>query len=82
MALAQVVGAPDDRLDEVPAAFVELRPGASATGQELIDFCRGRLASFKIPRIVRFVKEWPMSATKVQKFRLREALRDEVDASS
>ena len=74
VALAQVVGVPDERLVEVPAAFVELRPGVAATEEELIAYCRGRLSSFKIPRIVRFVEEWPMSATKVQKFRLREAL--------
>jgi fatty-acyl-CoA synthase len=70
--LVQVIGIPDPRLDEVPAAFVELKPGMTATEQELIDFCKGTIASFKIPRAVRFVTEWPMSSTKVQKFRLRE----------
>ena len=61
--------APDERLGEVPAAFVELRPGSSATAEELLDHCRGQIARFKIPRYVRFVteEEWPMSATKVQK---------------
>jgi fatty-acyl-CoA synthase len=71
--LVQVVGVPDPRLEEVAAAFVELKPGASATEAELIGFCQGRIASFKIPRYVRFVTDWPMSATKIQKFRLREA---------
>jgi acyl-CoA synthetase (AMP-forming)/AMP-acid ligase II len=70
--LAQVVGVPDPRLDEVGAAFVELKPGAEATEEELIEYCRGSLARFKIPRYVRFVDSWPMSATKVQKFKLRE----------
>jgi fatty-acyl-CoA synthase len=70
--LAQVVGVPDPRLEEVAAAFVELNPGTSASEAELIEFCRGRIAGFKIPRHVRFVTEWPMSATKIQKFRLRE----------
>jgi fatty-acyl-CoA synthase len=67
--LVVVVGAPDQRLGEVPAAFVELRPGSSATAEELLDHCRGQIARFKIPRYVRFVteEEWPMSATKVQK---------------
>jgi acyl-CoA synthetase (AMP-forming)/AMP-acid ligase II len=72
--LAQVVGIPDARLSEVPAAFVELAPGAQATEEELIAHCRERIASFKVPRHVRFVEEWPMSATKVQKFRLRDRL--------
>ncbi|MEX2523491.1 MAG: fatty acid--CoA ligase family protein, partial [Gammaproteobacteria bacterium] len=75
--LAQVVGEPHPRLQEVPVAFVELYPGAGCTEQELIDYCAGRIASFKVPRKVRFVTEWPMSATKIQKFRLREML--EVD---
>jgi fatty-acyl-CoA synthase len=74
--LVQVVGIPDDRLLEVPAAFVELLPGADATERELIEHCRGRIASFKVPRLVRFVRdgEWPMSATKIQRFKLRERL--------
>ena len=65
-----VVGVPDDRLSEVAAAFVELRPEARATAEELALYCVGRIASFKIPRYIRFVTEWPMSATKIQKFRL------------
>lgn len=72
--LAAVVPVPDDRLDEVPAAFVELRPGHSAEPEEIIAFCAARLASFKVPRHVHFVTSWPMSATKIQKFRLRELL--------
>ena len=70
--LAVVVGVPDERLLEVAAAFIELNPGATATEAEIIDFCRGRIASFKAPRHVRFVTEWPMSSTKIQKFRLKE----------
>ena len=76
--LAQVVGAPDDKYTEVPAAFVQLRPGAAVREEELVEFCRGRIASFKIPRYVRFVTEWPMSATKIQKYRLRERLAEEL----
>jgi fatty-acyl-CoA synthase len=76
--LAQVVGVPDERLLEVAAAFVELVPGASVTEQEVIEFCSGKIARFKIPRHVRVVEEWPMSSTKVQKFRLREQLLEEI----
>lgn len=72
--LAQVVGLPDDRYVEVPAAFVELADGASVTEAELIAHCKGKLASFKIPRHVRVVSEWPMSTSKIQKFRLRDGL--------
>ena len=76
--IAQVVGVPDARYVEVPAAFVELVDGADATEEELIDYCRGTIASFKVPRHVRFVTEWPMSATKIQKFQLREDLLAEL----
>ena len=79
--IAQVVGVPDERYDEVPAAFVELTPGAELAPDALIAHCRGRIASFKVPRHVRFVAPgaWPMSATKVQKYRLREGLLAELN---
>lgn len=76
--LVQVVGIPDERLVEVPVAFVELRPGQDADADELIGFCRGRIASFKVPRHVRFVAEWPLSATKIQKAPLRERMLEEL----
>jgi fatty-acyl-CoA synthase len=73
--MAQVVGVPDERLDEVGAAFLELQPGASITRDEVVRHCLGRIASYKIPRYVYVVDEWPMSATKIQKFRLRERVQ-------
>lgn len=73
--IVQVVGMPDDRLVEVPVAFVELHDGETVGADELIAFCTGRIASFKVPRQVRFVDQWPMSATKIQKFRLRQQLQ-------
>jgi fatty-acyl-CoA synthase len=72
--LAQVVGIPDQKYVEVPAAFVELKPGILATEAELVTFCRSEVSGFKVPRVVRFVEEWPMSSSKIQKFRLREKL--------
>ncbi|NJN53048.1 MAG: fatty acid--CoA ligase, partial [Gammaproteobacteria bacterium] len=72
--LAQVIGREDERLQEVPVAFVELEPGAKVDAEALIEHCRGELSSFKVPRAVYFVTTWPMSSTKVQKFRLRELL--------
>ncbi|MBV8853814.1 MAG: AMP-binding protein [Sinobacteraceae bacterium] len=72
--LAQVVGIPDARLVEVAAAFVELKPNASASAETLTEFCRREIAGFKVPRHIRFVSEWPMSSSKIQKFRLRDQL--------
>lgn len=77
--LCQVVGKPDPRLQEVPVAFVELVPGATVDPAELIDYCRTRIASFKVPRDVHFISEWPMSASKIQKFRLQEQVREAMD---
>lgn len=76
--LVQVVGAPDPRLTEVVAAFVELHEGAQATEEELISYCQGAIASFKVPRYIRFVTEWPMSATKIQRSVLQERLAREL----
>jgi fatty-acyl-CoA synthase len=76
--LAQVTGLPDDRLAEVPAAFIELNPGAQTSEAELKAHCTGKLASFKLPRHVRFVSDWPMSTSKIQKFRLRDMLLAEL----
>lgn len=78
--IVQVVAAPDARYAEVPAAFVQLREGAEVSEQELIDHCRGVIATFKVPRYVRFVDEWPMSGTKVQKYRLREQIAAELSS--
>jgi acyl-CoA synthetase (AMP-forming)/AMP-acid ligase II len=76
--LAQVVGIPDRRLIEVPAAFIELESDREASEEELIAFCKGKIAGFKIPRYVRFVEEWPISSTKIQKFRLQDQLTEEL----
>ncbi len=76
--LAQVVGIPDDRYVEVAAAFIELAEGSSADEAELIAHCKGKLAGFKIPRHVRVVSEWPMSTSKIQKFKLRAGLIEEL----
>jgi acyl-CoA synthetase (AMP-forming)/AMP-acid ligase II len=81
--LVSVVGIPDERLLEVAAAFVELLPGyEGTTEQELIEHCKGRIASFKVPRLIRFIgtDEWPMSATKLQRFKLRDRLLEELAA--
>jgi acyl-CoA synthetase (AMP-forming)/AMP-acid ligase II len=76
--MVQVVGIPDARLQEVAAAFIQLRPGMCASAEDIVAFCSGRIASFKVPRHVRFVSEWPMSATKIQKHVLRLQLEREL----
>ena len=75
--LAAVVSYPDARLSEVGVAFVRREPGHGLTEDELLAHCRGRIASFKIPRAVFFVDEFPMTSSgKIQKVKLREeALR-------
>lgn len=79
--LAQVVGAPDPRYVEVAAAFIKLHDGARASGTELIAHCDGKLARFKVPRYVRFVDDWPMSTSKIQKFKLRDKIAAEITAA-
>jgi fatty-acyl-CoA synthase len=75
--VAAVVSYPDARLSEVGVAFVRCRPGHALTEDELLAHCRGRIASFKIPRAVLFVDDFPMTGSgKIQKVHLRqEALR-------
>ena len=77
---AQVVSAPDARYTEVPAAFIQLADGETATEEDLIDYCLGTIATFKVPRYVRFVDEYPMSGTKIQKYVLRERIAAELEA--
>jgi len=78
VAVVQVVAAPDRRYVEVPAAFVQLRPGAAASEPELVDFCRRRISTVRVPRYVRFVTEWPMSETKIQKSVLRQWIAEDL----
>jgi fatty-acyl-CoA synthase len=78
---AQVIGVPDSRLGEVPAAFVSLKAGFSAKEKELLDWCKARCANFRVPRYLRIVPDFEaigMTASgKVQKTKLREhALRE------
>jgi acyl-CoA synthetase (AMP-forming)/AMP-acid ligase II len=81
VALAQVVGIPDDHYGEVPVAFIELASGGTLGAKDVLDFCRGQIASFKIPKHVRFVTSWPMSATKIHKGKLRDTIIQELTAN-
>ena len=70
----QVIGVPSEKYGEEVMAWVKLKPGAQLTEAELDAFCRGRIATFKIPRYWKFVDGFPMTVTgKVQKFKMREA---------
>ena len=75
----KVVGVPDARLQEVACACVVLEAGAQVDPDDLLALCRGKIASFKIPRHVLFRKEFPMTSSgKVQKFRLSELCIEEL----
>jgi fatty-acyl-CoA synthase len=70
---AQVIGVPDEKYGEELMAWVRLAPGAELTAEELKEFCRGRIAHFKVPRYVKFVTAFPMTVTgKVRKVEMRE----------
>jgi fatty-acyl-CoA synthase len=70
----QVIGVPDLKYGEELMAWVKLRPGAAPTGEELRAFCKGKIATYKIPRYWKFVDGFPMTVTgKVQKYKMREA---------
>src|SRR4051794_4016263 len=78
---AQVIGVPSERFGEEVMAWVKLRAGAATTGAELAAACRGRIASYKIPRHWTIVDAFPMTVTgKVQKYRLREIAIEQLGA--
>ena len=75
----QVIGVPDERFVEEVMAWVMLRPGESAEPEEIREFCRGKIAHYKIPRYVKIATEFPMTVTgKIQKFRMREMAVEEL----
>ncbi|TWM27886.1 hypothetical protein CHCC14821_1848 [Bacillus paralicheniformis] len=68
----QIVGVPDETFGEEVSAWIKLKSGASMTADELKEYCKGKIARYKIPRYIAFVEEFPMTASgKVQKFKLR-----------
>ncbi len=68
-----VAGVPDHRLGEVGMAFVELKDGETATEQEIFEYCKGKIANYKIPRYVKFMNEFPLTPSgKIKKFILVE----------
>ena len=78
IAQVAVFGVPDPRYGEEVMAWIQLRAGESATEQEIREYCKGRIAHYKIPKHVRFVDEFPMTVTgKLQKYRMREIMGSE-----
>jgi len=75
----QVIGVPDERYGEELMAWVISRPNSGLTVDGVREFCKGKIAHYKIPRYVKFVDEFPMTVTgKVQKFKMRETAIDEL----
>ena len=75
----QVIGVPSERYGEEVMAWVKPREGAQVTGDDLDAFCRGKIATFKIPRYWKFVDGFPMTVTgKIQKFKMREVAVEEL----
>jgi len=72
VAAAAVVAKPDDKWGETPCAFIELKPGAHASADELMQWCKKNLAGYKVPRFIVFVEIPKTSTGKIQKFKLRE----------
>ena len=77
-----VVGVPDERFGEELCAWIRLKPGESASEDEVTAFCRGQIAHYKIPRYIRFVDEFPMTVSgKVRKFVIRDRMIEELNLS-
>jgi fatty-acyl-CoA synthase len=75
----QIIGVPSERYGEEVVAWVRLREAASLSGDDLADYCRGRIATYKIPRYWKFVDDFPMTVTgKVQKFKMRDLSVEEL----
>jgi fatty-acyl-CoA synthase len=75
----QVIGVPDERYGEELMAWIVARPGTQPTEDAIKEFCRGKIAHFKVPRYIKFVDEFPMTVTgKVQKYKMRDSAIDEL----
>ncbi|OGI08140.1 MAG: AMP-binding protein [Candidatus Melainabacteria bacterium RIFCSPLOWO2_12_FULL_35_11] len=77
--IVQVVGIPDQKFGEQAAAVIKLKPNEKWTEEEAKEWCKGKIATFKIPYHIKFVNEFPMTANgKIQKYRIREMLQKEL----
>jgi len=72
---AQVVGIPDEKFGEAIASFIILKAGRSLTAEDVINFCKGKIASYKIPSVVKFLSEFPTTAAgKIKKYELKKMI--------
>ena len=79
----QVIGVPDERFVEEVMAWVMLKPGETADEEEIREYCKGKIAHYKIPRYVKMATEFPMTVTgKIQKYRMREMAIEELGLQS
>lgn len=79
---AVVIGIPDDRLGEVCMAFIQTTPNESITEEDVIAYCKGKVSGFKVPRRVRFVREFEMTGSgKIMKFAMRKKVLEEMGRS-
>jgi fatty-acyl-CoA synthase len=75
----QVFGVPDERYGEQLCAWINVQEGETLTEQEVVEFCRDRIAHYKVPRHIRFVEAFPMTVTgKIQKFIMRQKMIEEL----
>jgi fatty-acyl-CoA synthase len=74
----QVFGVPDEKFGEIVAAWIQLREGADLTEDDIKAYCRDKITHFKVPALIRFVSEFPMTVTgKIQKYKMRDAMAEE-----
>jgi len=75
----QVFGVPEERMGEEVCAWIQLRKGEEVSSEDILEFCRGQITHFKIPKHIRFVDEYPMTVTgKIRKIEMREAMVEEL----
>lgn len=78
---AQVFGIPHDKYGEEVCAWIQVKAGEELTEQDVLDYCKGNITHFKVPRVIRFVDEYPMTVTgKIQKFKMAQQMVEELDA--
>lgn len=79
---AACFGYPDPRSDEEVCVWIKTRPGAQLTQQDVLAFCQGKIAYFKIPKYVKFVDVMPTNANgKVLKYKMLEIMKNEIEQS-
>ena len=80
IAEVQVFGVPDERYGEIVAAWIQVKDGSTVSAEDVQAFCRDQITHFKVPSVIDFVDEFPMTVTgKIQKFKMRDAVLERVN---